>query len=132
MKIDEWGDAGPGALSIEPLEVSRWRGEQDGVWALPGVVLALLNLLVLEILRRDSGGLDSSRGAAASYALAAFSASLLAVMASLNGVSLTAILALHLPAIAIVDASAVMPPAMWIPALIGTVGVLLALFGGVV
>jgi hypothetical protein len=31
MKIDEWGDAGPGALSIEPLEVSRWRGEQDVV-----------------------------------------------------------------------------------------------------
>ncbi len=29
MKIDEWRDAGPGALSIEPLEVSRWRGEQD-------------------------------------------------------------------------------------------------------
>jgi hypothetical protein len=29
MKIDELGDAGPGALSIEPLEVSRWRGEQD-------------------------------------------------------------------------------------------------------
>jgi len=36
MKIDEWRDAGPGALSIEPLEVSRWRGEQDvlryGFW----------------------------------------------------------------------------------------------------
>jgi hypothetical protein len=29
MKIDERGDAEPGALSIEPLEVSRWRGEQD-------------------------------------------------------------------------------------------------------
>ncbi|HEV7689169.1 MAG TPA: DUF2339 domain-containing protein [Hyphomonadaceae bacterium] len=80
-----------------------WRGEQDGVWALPGVALAVLNLLSLEILRRDSGGLDSSRGAAASYALAAFSASLLAVMASLNGVLLTAVLALHLPAIAIID-----------------------------
>ena len=31
MKIDERGDAEPGALSIEPLEVSRWRGEQDVV-----------------------------------------------------------------------------------------------------
>ena len=29
MKIDEWRDAGLGALSIEPLEVSRWRGEKD-------------------------------------------------------------------------------------------------------
>jgi len=38
MKIDEWRDAGPGALSIEPLEVSRWRGEQDvlGLWVLNG------------------------------------------------------------------------------------------------
>jgi uncharacterized membrane protein len=80
-----------------------WRGEQDAGWVLPGLALALLNLLSLEALHRGSGGLDSSRGAAAAYALAAFSASLFAVMASLGGVWLTALLALHLPAIAIVD-----------------------------
>jgi hypothetical protein len=31
MKLDEWGDADPGAVSIEPLEVSRWRGDRDAV-----------------------------------------------------------------------------------------------------
>jgi hypothetical protein len=31
MKLDEWGDADPGAVSIEPLEVSRWGGDRDAV-----------------------------------------------------------------------------------------------------
>ena len=29
MELDEWRRADSGAVSIEPLEVSRWRGEQD-------------------------------------------------------------------------------------------------------
>ena len=31
MKLDEWRDGEPGAVSIEPLEVSRWRGDRDGI-----------------------------------------------------------------------------------------------------
>jgi hypothetical protein len=34
MKLDEWGDADPGAVSIEPLEVSCWKWHRGCVLTL--------------------------------------------------------------------------------------------------
>jgi hypothetical protein len=31
MKLNEWRDGETGALSIEPLEASLWRGDRDAV-----------------------------------------------------------------------------------------------------
>jgi hypothetical protein len=37
MKLDEWRSADSGAVSIEPLEVSRWRGgDADELWVFSG------------------------------------------------------------------------------------------------
>lgn len=72
-------------------------------WGLSGALLALLNLAALEGLRRAAGGLDAAKGAAASYALGAFAASMFGVGASLGEMWMTLLIALHLPAIALID-----------------------------
>lgn len=76
---------------------------QHFTWGLSGALLTLLNLAALEGLRRAAGGLDAAKGAAASYALGAFAASMFGVGASLGEMWMTMLIALHLPAIAIID-----------------------------
>jgi uncharacterized membrane protein len=77
--------------------------QQHFTWGLAGGLLAMLNLLALEGMRRSARGLDGAKAAASAYALAAFAASMFAVGASLGEMWMTVMLAAHLPAIAMID-----------------------------
>lgn len=77
--------------------------QQHFSWGLAGGLIALLNLLALEGMRRSARGLDGAKGAASAYALAAFAGSMFAVGSSLGQMWMTVLFALHLPAIAMID-----------------------------
>lgn len=77
--------------------------QQHFTWGLAGGLLAMLNLLALEGMRRSARGLDGAKGAASAYALAAFAASMFAVGASLGEMWMTVMLAAHLPALAMIE-----------------------------
>jgi uncharacterized membrane protein len=77
--------------------------EQGFMWGMAGGLIALLNLLALDGLSRRPGGLDAHKAASSAYALGAFAASMFAVGSSLEQMWMTALFALHLPAIAIID-----------------------------
>ncbi len=77
--------------------------EQGFQWGMAGGLIALLNLLALEGLSRGPGGLDAHKAASSAYALGAFAASMFAVASSLQQMWMTALFALHLPAIALID-----------------------------
>ncbi len=77
--------------------------QQHFTWGLAGGLLAMLNLLALEGMRRSARGLDGAKEAASAYALAAFAPSMFAVGASLGEMWMTVMLAAHLPALAMID-----------------------------
>ena len=77
--------------------------QQHFIWGLAGGLLAMLNLLALEGMRRSARGLDGAKEAASAYSLAAFAASMFAVGASLGEMWMTVMLAAHLPALAMID-----------------------------
>lgn len=91
----------PGLLFIAFERLGE--GQQHLVWGLAGGLIGMLDLLVLEGLRRRPGGLDAAKGVASAYALAAFAGSMLAIGASLERMAMTVLFAAHLPAIALID-----------------------------
>lgn len=90
-------------LGLLLIAFQRLGFDQHLSWGLVGGLLAMLNLLALEGIRRSRVGLDGAAGAASAYALAAFASSMFAVGASLGEMWMTVVFAAHLPAIAMID-----------------------------